>query len=382
MTRHLPQLPPYFTKRELIKLMLLCGTFVIILTNFKRIVDPANWQSIGALGTVETQLAEPKPEIDSSLAEIVNVDSVETPKAAAPLPAEPSAPAQKSSDENAQVNPLKLFQIDECREINRELMESVRDREPDRSEERAAIWQILCVAATTPPAKLAAEARRDVFFRNLWGDPDYYRGKPIHVKGVLRRLTMDEGKEEKNPYGIRKFYSAWIFPEDQHLNPMLVLLTQLPPGLECSISLNENVSVDAYFFKVFRYKAEDQKQHGAPLLIGHTMKWYQVKTDGFGDMLTFFATTLVGLIFTIAIVFWYLGRRDEQLANQIRSNVSRPADMDDILSGAEFNSPEDLASSTTETANRSEPPLVVPIQPPVEPIPPKNDPDDLSPKIS
>src|SRR5262249_2330261 len=155
------------------------------------------------------------------------------------------------------VNPLGLTQVDECSNVNETLLGEVKDeidvaaraKVPEaelrsrRAKAVAAVYHLLCVAATKPPERLAAESRKDVFFSNFWKEPNAYRGKLVRIKGILRQVTIErEDASLRNPYGIATVYQASIITEDEQA-PILVLFTQLPPSVKPSLGLKENVTV-------------------------------------------------------------------------------------------------------------------------------------------
>jgi hypothetical protein len=87
----------------------------------------------------------------------------------------------------------------------------------------------------------------------------------------LRRLIkMDATKGLVND-GIKVLYEGWIFPENEEAgtDPYCVIFTEIPKGVDLGEKTYYRVTCDAYFFKVYRYKASD-KMHNAPLLIGRT----------------------------------------------------------------------------------------------------------------
>jgi hypothetical protein len=268
--------------------------------------------------------SDPAPTPDTALdvETVLELASLEQPEAGA-------APALAAVAKGEAYNPLNLKEVGGCREIDRSQFGAIRDKKPGQPGEAPIIYQMLCVAATTPPTELAAAARRDVFFVNLFNDPDLYRGKPIHVEGVLSRLTKREDLAAKNPYGITEVYEAWIFTENQIQNPIVVLLTDIPKGLKPGMEMRENVSLNAYFFKLFAFQTADQKWHAGPMLIGHSMTWKRV-AEGMGSTEALWLGVGFVLLLTAgAFIFWWNSRRDDELSDQFHSmvrDVSKPED--------------------------------------------------------
>lgn len=238
---------------------------------------------------------------------------------------DPAGARAEIADAPRQVNPLGLTQIDECLEVDRNLLERVKDNTAGRAEESPAIYQMLCVAATIPRAQLAALSRRDVTFSNLFHEPDLYRGKPIHLVGVLCRLTARADLDLRNPYSIPVVYEAWIFTENQLDDPMVVLLTKLPEGLTPGEELRENVALDAFFFKKFAYQRSNGQWHAAPMLIGHGIEWSTIDRTGGTREAILLGGGFVLLLVVGFLVFWWGARRDDRLARRYREIATKTA---------------------------------------------------------
>lgn len=205
-------------------------------------------------GSLDWFFSEFKPEISSKAADSVaivdQIPAAEKPKTQVKAPMDAGRPAS------------------ECREVDATLLRSIRDRTARENDDREAILQLLCVAKTRTSERLEAESRKDVLFANLFNEPAKYRGQPVQVKGILRRLVRWDLQAKNNSYGISTYYEAWVFPEDQRVNPCLVLCLQPPTGIVPSDELKENVVVDPYFLKLMVYQADDGRSRIAPLLVG------------------------------------------------------------------------------------------------------------------
>lgn len=243
-------------------------------------------------------------------------------KAAPNPPASGGAPSPKANP------PLK--DVDECREVDTSLLTDIRDKTPRQAEDAAAINQMLCVAATVPPAELAGSARRDVLFANLYEAPASYRGRPIHMFGVLRRLLAHDRDPRVTAHGLGRYYEAWIFPEDQAANPVVVLFTACPPGLEPGYALKENVAFDGYFVKLLAYQSQEGEWRAAPMFAGRTLEWQRVEPETMSQGAWVVAFGLVAAVGIGTAAFWWQGRRDRHLLEELRPSV-----------GPAFEAPED-----------------------------------------
>lgn len=316
--RHRRPPPSLFTKREITHVGLLVSALLLLALSSHRIQQPSSWGWF--IDSVPTELTEG----NASDATLLAPASDGAPGAEPPLALAAPPPAELVVGDTAKVNPLGLEQTDECLEVDTVLLSRVKDKTPRRAEESEAIYQILCVAATKAPGELHREARKDVLFANLFNDPGEYRGKPVHIRGILRRLVRWEGKELKNAYGIPHFYEGWVFTEDQPHNPIQILFTKLPEGLEPGTELKENVAFDGYFFKLFAYQALDRKWHAAPMLLGYELDWQRVPTSNIAPnaILTLLGIASVFLLAGLAI--WWQSKRDESLAEKIRARAGPP----------------------------------------------------------
>ena len=151
------------------------------------------------------------------------------------------------------------------------------DKTPISPRDNAAYKALLDRARETPPAKLARDARRDVFYTHLWDRPDLYRGR---AEGPpLRGTSVKVIPHEKvNPIfsATGRLIDACIVTPESRPLPYVVAVEDVPPGLPVGINLNEPVSVDGYFLKLYRYQAGDSDR-AAPLLVGRLRR---LATDG------------------------------------------------------------------------------------------------------
>jgi hypothetical protein len=148
--------------------------------------------------------------------------------------------------------------------------QGVRDKQPIEFRENAAYSILLKRARETSPAKLDVDARRDVFYAQLGGRPELYRGVPIHLEGtLLKALFHEKMNTELVPSG--RIAELWINTPESRPNPYAVMVEDLPPGLIPGFDLHEKVIVDGYFFKLMGYVAGDSPRF-APLLVGR-LRW-------------------------------------------------------------------------------------------------------------
>lgn len=219
-------------------------------------------------------------------------------------------------------NPLKLFQTNECREVDRELLaQVVKDKTPARSEERQATFQVLCVAATTPPETLAKLARPDVSFADLFRNPDEHRGMPVRLRGLMRRLEQFDVAADDNPYGFSKYYGAWVFPDDQPQNAAWIVFAEAPPELTPSEDLAEPIEIDAFFIKLLTYRTVVGKVRAAPLLVGFRPRIVAVE-QGIGQGAAVVGGLFLLMVVVLAAIWVWQARKDRRIESEIRPHTA------------------------------------------------------------
>lgn len=174
--------------------------------------------------------------------------------------------------------------LDHGESIHPQLMSRVIDNTPGiRFEEREAYLRILRLAEEVPlkrQEQFAAEIRserrestpsyrRRKFadfpqFVDLFTHPEFYRGRPVTIQGVMRKLTkLDLGK---NSLDLDQAYEGWVYTPDCQGNPTVVVFTSRDERLPVSGDLQEEVRFTGYFFKMYGYDAFDTPRK-APLII-------------------------------------------------------------------------------------------------------------------
>lgn len=204
-----------------------------------------------------------------------------------------------------------------------------------RFEERDAYFRMLELAWQTPLSEqeqFARELREDrrqanpryakrkpeqfPILADMVNNPDEYRGRPVSIHGVLRKLTkFDPGKNSRN---IGDVYEGWIYTDDSRARtpdnediviPTVVIFQGKPDGLDVGGDLTEEVRVTGYFFKLYRYDAQDRGWK-APLLIAGAVEWREHKppTPPALGPEVYLLVTMVALV--LAFVWWQSNRRE------------------------------------------------------------------------
>lgn len=119
------------------------------------------------------------------------------------------------------------------------------------------------------PAKLAAEARREVVPYDLWKNPKRYRGLPIRLEGyATQAYAHDDFDPSITPSG--RIYEIWFVQQehDERLYPCILFVEDVPATLPGGREMRERIAFEGYFLKMYHYKRQDNKDYLAPMLIG------------------------------------------------------------------------------------------------------------------
>ena len=218
--------------------------------------------------------------------------------------------------------------LDRGASINPELLTVVRDNTLGLlAEERDLYFRMLQLGHETPLARqedFAADFREQRWqddplyskakladfptFDDLFRNPDEYRGRPVSLHGVLRKLTkFDPGK---NSLGINEAYEGWLYTEDGQSNPTVVVFTSKPQKLAVGGDLTEEVRLTGYFLKMHGYDAQDGTRK-APLLLAGEVEWRPSSPKYVTEAVALETYFCVGLIvFLLGYAVWQSNRRE------------------------------------------------------------------------
>jgi hypothetical protein len=170
-------------------------------------------------------------------------------------------------------------------------------------------YYLVDLANKTPAAELRKHAapEAEITFAHLMREPIRYRGQLVTLKGHLRTLKRFEASENEklNSSGVKVLYQGDLFTNAAHPNPYVVIMPSVPDGLPLGLNISEDVTFTGFFFKLWRYKAADDLDRAAPVLIGQLMSWTPAPSPEAGrDEATYW--TLVALLAVLAsgVVAW------------------------------------------------------------------------------
>lgn len=152
-------------------------------------------------------------------------------------------------------------------------------------------------------------------FPDLFKNSDRYKGRLVTLTGRVRKLIHYPA--EKNEYGIKTLYEAWLFTDDSQQNPTVVICTEVPPalkdGLPQGTDVIDHVTITGYLFKMYVYNAQDTTRV-APLILAKQLEWNPPVVDEQGSLLfsQILAGTLIILIAGVAFAMWKASQKDKQ----------------------------------------------------------------------
>ena len=215
-----------------------------------------------------------------------------------------------------------------------ELLAKVRDDAFFRHDEEPAWIQTWLTLRSGGQASLR-KAATPVSFTELFGQPMSFRGRPVFLKGTLRRL--ERLRAPANDYDIAEYWQGWLEPEVGPSSPIVIHFLDVPPGMPVGLKIAEPVEVAGYFFKRYAYKAADTIRR-APLVLAIAPVWTPRKPAAPGG--TFLGTVAVvsmAMLVAATALAMFLGNRGRVVA------APEPeGNLDDALAGVDVVSTGEL----------------------------------------
>lgn len=225
--------------------------------------------------------------------------------------------------------------------------QALRDKRPIETRDSAAYAILLQRTRETSPEELAKQARRDVFWTQLWERPEGYRGVPIHLEGTAKKVLTHEVGEAMSPKG--RLFEAWFYSDENRAFPYVVTFEDAPPGLQIGHELNQRVTIDAYFLKLLKYHAGDTYR-AAPMLVGR-VRWMPASVEGPPPMVEARDWAKKNAVFLlIASLLGYVALR---AFFQIRKALTRPSQSAAFRTSSEGLPPEEVADWLRTLPERS-----------------------------
>lgn len=204
-----PSLRPrnYLLRKEQWRLLVMVGALGLVILAIQRVRQPAFVAKLEQVfgGEPDAQpLVEPVPRVEMS-------------------PAQPLPPLERSH------------------------FAAIRDNAPFRDSESEAWFFTFGVLKGAPPASAATE----VTYAQLTSQPDVYRGKPVHVRGLVRRV--EQIKPAHNELGIEQLYRVILQPAGGEVWPITLYTLRPPVGAALGEDIRLAAEATGYFFKKQSY---------------------------------------------------------------------------------------------------------------------------------
>lgn len=204
-------------------------------------------------------------------------------------------------------------------------------------EEPTAWNRVVLHARKFTAEQLEDAAKRDLTFADLFEDHRAdYKLDLVYFKGRLIRIKKGESTPRLTEAGVSTWYEGWLVPDGEPRgNPVCIVLTDLPLGLEPKALMSVPVTFAGYSFKRMRYTSQEQDRDdpkkfltkAAPLLIGRSVTVLP-EPDGPGVWsATFIPMVLGGLLLLVGIALtmsWWFRRGDRQARAEIEAVRANP----------------------------------------------------------
>ncbi len=191
------------------------------------------------------------------------------------------------------------------RDAAREEFQAVTDKTPLAGEEMPAYWRLMAWQQHQTTGSMLRRAQADVSFRQLWQQPQAWRGRLVRIAVHLRRTATVENLED-NALGLATAYEVWGWNTDSQPYWYWLVCPQLPPGMPTGNSIYEEATFVGYFFKLLPYEDHQGKTLATPLLIGRLV-WHPTAANPLArsDEWTW-PWYLAGVLMVLFVVRWGL----------------------------------------------------------------------------
>jgi hypothetical protein len=192
--------------------------------------------------------------------------------------------------------------------------------------EYCAYCQALVFAFEMPREAFRKSADENAHLRwdQLQQQPKLHRGKVVRFEGTLRQLRQEVAPLRAADAGVKTVYTGLVLLDAPGSVPVLVIMPDLPEGLQVSEKLQQRVIIEGYFFKRHPYKQADGKPGLALMVIGPPV---QLRSAPIAQQRseTFLAApivmVLVGFVAATCVVVlllgWWFRRSDKRVRKRL-----------------------------------------------------------------
>lgn len=216
-------------------------------------------------------------------------------------------------------------------------------RQADYESQKTAADQFLRQRYAVSPFRNRPYAEFPVFV-DMFRHPAEYAGRPVHLKGHLRKLMTYPAGE--NDAGIETLYEGWLFTESSQGHPVVVVCTSLPQEMRPLIgeSLINHVEVAGYYFKLYGYDAQDAARL-APLILAQRMEWHPQPEAGLSAPVRVLFVAI--LVVAVAAMIWTVlrwARSDREFRRRRAARDTQSGEPDFSALQIEADDPESCSS--------------------------------------
>jgi hypothetical protein len=228
-------------------------------------------------------------------------------------------------------------ELDKTLRVFKRIPDDTANNASDLWEEETAWNRVLLHARKFTAEQLEAAAAKDVTFADLFEEHRAdHKLDLVRFRGRLIRIKKGESSPELAEAGVPAWYEGWLVPDNEPRgNPICVVFTDLPDGLEPKPLMSVPVTFAGYSFKLMRYTSQEQDKDNpkrylvkrAPLLIGRTVT-VLAEPEGPNDWAgTFIPVVLCGVLVLVgvaAVMSWYFRRGDRHARAEIDAARGNP----------------------------------------------------------
>jgi hypothetical protein len=238
------------------------------------------------------------------------------------------------------------IELDKNLRIFRCVRDNSRLLEPTERWEEHAAWALIARHARRfGTAELERAAARNVKFADLFREHRLdFQFDLIHLEGRLIGLWRKTPPAQLAEVGV-PCYEGWVIPKEESSggNPVCILMTELPAGLEPQPGkpddplLNRYVTFAGYSFKLYQYRSGEYRKDRptekvmkrAPLLIGRSVTMHDDPASGVRDEWRYgFVLPMLGVLGVILAVAlglgWYFRRGDRRVRAEVEARTRNP----------------------------------------------------------
>jgi hypothetical protein len=361
--------PPFLNRAAQLRFLRMIGLLLVVLVVMNFAADPQMWTWLVPSDDKKEVRPSPKDinygvkfEEDSPLAPDAFRSQLGDAKAkTANQPAIAEAASSRNSkptnDVAQQPENAKNYRV----EIDREVLAPVTDGWFGVRHHEAHAFFTIIAKAKEIPSRLLEKAGQEVDYTVLMTDSDRYRGQPLTISGIVRRIEKVEMTKEdaEKTLGINHYFVAWMWTDSSGNSPYRLIASSLPEDMALGQDIEVPAKFTGYFFKQEGYQSQGGF-HVAPVLIGQHLDWNRPPENSIAqvDMSTapyYVVGFALVLAVTLGITLWRFKVSDRKFAQKHVEHftTATPSDLDE-LNNLETNDPNELFRQLEAEAKAAE----------------------------